>query len=207
MFVCSAYILNIAMHSFQEYCSILESLDTPYQWHTEPSGHGGNYHAVFAVPAGAASSSPLRYSVTFAEHREQNILDTEHPWELTFSLRSGARPHAVGTPKHDVGSDSNWTQDVTHTGHAFTIFATVIAIMKAFIAKQHPTIIYFSASEPSRMKLYDRFVKNVSSAVPGYRGYKLTTAMSRANGYGSDGPDWLTPNGYVIASHKISLKM
>lgn len=186
------------IQSFHEYClSLDESLNNPYSWRTTAGAHQGNsYDAVFTVPA-TASSVPLDYGVTFTQDKGQEIRGTnDHPWEFTFGAlndRDGA--------KTDGGA---YGYDVTHTGHAFSVFATVIVIMKAFITKHHPTVIYFSASESSRKKLYDRFVKMVSAAVPGYHGYKLTTAMSRANGYDSYGPDWLTPNGYVIVSSKIS---
>lgn len=195
-------MLNIDMQSFQEYCSVLESLETSYPWQMSQRRDADVYEAVFHVPIGPGVPKPLRYTVSFARHNEENIPGTDEPWwEFTFAA------HGEDSGYSNSKNDANWSQDITHTGHAFTIFATVIAIMKAFIAKQQPAIINFSAYEPSRQRLYDRFIKNVSSAISGYRGVKITTAMARANGYGPNGPEWLTPNDYLIVNRKISLKM
>lgn len=56
--------------------------------------------------------------------------------------------------------------DVTGTGGAFEVFATVKAIIDWYV-KSNPNIDYlhFSASEASRIKLYDRFLKNYPGRV------------------------------------------
>jgi hypothetical protein len=190
------------MRSFREYClSLDESLDTPYPW-TASHVNSDNYRVMFAVPdtsKAGQSQTPLLYQVDFAKHTEQRIWwsgEDVHPWEFTFELA----PRAA-----QVGSVSiKSAYGITQTGHAFTVFATVIAVMKAFIAHQHPSVIYFSAHESSRARLYDRFITQVGASVPGYVGHKLTGAM-RPRGLTS-APDWIGPGHYVIAKQAIPLK-
>ena len=51
--------------------------------------------------------------------------------------------------------------DITGTGDAMRIFATIITIAKNAIKKVDPQFLIFTASEPSRIKLYDRIMKNI----------------------------------------------
>ena len=48
------------------------------------------------------------------------------------------------------------------------VFATVITIVKDFADEMKPPSIYFSAAEPSRMRLYDAFMKRLDRAMPKY---------------------------------------
>jgi len=57
---------------------------------------------------------------------------------------------------------------ITGNGGEYQIFATVVLITKEFISTHKPDGICFSAAEPSRIKLYDRFVKRFTGM-----GYKL----------------------------------
>ena len=56
--------------------------------------------------------------------------------------------------------------DVTGTGHAYEVFATVKAIIDWYV-KSNPSLDYlhFEADEESRIKLYDRFVSNYPGRV------------------------------------------
>jgi len=191
------------MLSFRKYClSLDESLDTPYPW-TTSHVNSDNYRAMFTVPAASKvgqPQTPLLYQVDFAKHTEHRIWwsgEDVHPWEFTFEL--APRSYA------QVGSVSiKSAYGITQTGHAFTVFATVIDVMKAFVARQHPSVIYFSAHENSRVRLYDRFITQVGTSVPGYVGHKLTAAM-RPRGLTS-APDWIAADNYVIAKKAIPLK-
>ena len=46
---------------------------------------------------------------------------------------------------------------ITGTGHEYKVFSTAVDILKHFIQKTKATTFEFSAKEPSRIKLYDRF--------------------------------------------------
>lgn len=54
---------------------------------------------------------------------------------------------------------------ITGTGHAFEIFATVKAIMAEYASNREIDYFHFEASEPSRRKLYDRFITNFPGRV------------------------------------------
>ena len=69
-----------------------------------------------------------------------------------------------------AGTDIEGMYAVTGTGDSFRVMATVIDIMRAFIATEHPSEIRFSAKERSRRKLYERLLALVSKHIPGYRG-------------------------------------
>ena len=137
------------MQSFREHCrSLDESFDKPYPWTTSRVGFT-DFHATFVAPATptplSTGKAPInRYSVDFVKRMDQRVFvdgEDTHPWEFTFELTQGednpAKWSAEAHPQYGI----------TQTGHAFTVFATVIAVMKAFIAHHHPGIIYFSAHE------------------------------------------------------------
>jgi hypothetical protein len=219
------------MQSFREHCrDITEALDKPYPYRVvnsrgTGSGDGpGVFEAEFTV-----ATSGLKYNVHFAKRVEQNIPRTngrgqvieprwesvEKPWEFTFALKRTHGSGAPGDPKTDTE-----TYGVSRTGHAFSVFATVIAVMKEFITKYHPALIYFSATESSRAKLYDRFMKLVPRSVSGYAGHKLTGQSRRSaaalgdchrgSGFLRDPEqkchaDWIGPGNFVVARRDVPL--
>ena len=62
---------------------------------------------------------------------------------------------------------------IEKTSDAFNVFATVAAILKHHLATAEPVnYIFFTASEPSRMKLYNAFMKLVPKFLPGWEFYK-----------------------------------
>ena len=64
-------------------------------------------------------------------------------WQITFEIRgAGGKPH-----------------DISKTGNEFKVFATVAEILNEYLKKVEPEIFWFTAKEPSRAKLYDRFAK------------------------------------------------
>ncbi len=81
-------------------------------------------------------------------------------WNFAFSLHDESLPPDQGTE----------TENVTGTGHAFAVFATVAEIMKDFCLRMQPKQVRFTAKEPSRIRLYQRFVSMVGQKIPGYTG-------------------------------------
>ena len=64
-------------------------------------------------------------------------------WQITFEIRgAGGKPH-----------------DISKTGNEFKVFATVAEIFNEYLKKVEPDNFWFTAKEPSRAKLYDRFAK------------------------------------------------
>jgi len=66
----------------------------------------------------------------------------EDIWEMSFSMRNA-----------DFGKGSS----ITNTGNEFLVFATIRKMIEEFIASAKPKTIWFTAKEPSRVKLYDKF--------------------------------------------------
>jgi len=74
-------------------------------------------------------------------------------WQVTFEIRgTGGKPH-----------------DISKTGNEFQVFATVAVILDEFVKKVKPDIFWFSAKEPSRAKLYDRFAKLITRKHSAYK--------------------------------------
>jgi hypothetical protein len=71
--------------------------------------------------------------------------------------------------------------DITGTGDARRIFSTVIDIVKKYAAENKPKTIAFTADEPSRRRLYDRFMPRVSREMPEYQA-SSTPSDSLING-------------------------
>ncbi len=61
------------------------------------------------------------------------------------------------------------TMNITGHGQAFEVFSTVGNIMKSFLKEENPDILYFSAKEKSRIKLYSALSKKIEKET----GYKL----------------------------------
>lgn len=60
---------------------------------------------------------------------------------------------------HDEDSFDMGKMDITNTGDAFAIFATVKTIISEYLQHHKPPMVAFSAEEPSRVKLYARFAQ------------------------------------------------
>ncbi len=77
-------------------------------------------------------------------------------WQITFEIRgTGGKPH-----------------DISKTGNEFKVFATVAEILNEYLKKVKPSVFWFTAKEPSRAKLYDRFAKLI---VRNHRKYKAVS--------------------------------
>jgi len=77
---------------------------------------------------------------------------------------------------HKTNNYDTSTTEITGTGNEFQIFATVANIVGEFIKSQHPPALVFSAAskEPSRVKLYKRFIKKLERS--GYEEIFATSA-------------------------------
>ena len=62
--------------------------------------------------------------------------------------------------------------DITGEGKPIEVFNKTLAAMKEFVKGAKPKYIYFSAKEPSRMKLYNIMVKKLASGM----GFKVINA-------------------------------
>jgi len=78
-------------------------------------------------------------------------------WDFTFSRRD----------KYRGSSYSNLS--VTGSGQAFTVFATIVDILKTFLDEVEPEHVFFGGHEESRIKLYTRLCRMVPRLNPQYR--------------------------------------
>ena len=66
--------------------------------------------------------------------------------------------------------DYDKSYGITGAGNAVLVFSAVAKCFEMFINKEKPKIVFFSADEKSRVRLYDRFAKIITSKMP----YKLS---------------------------------
>ena len=118
---------------------LLELIST-LDWEWDGSYEEGEISASFTIPS---EDGDKTYSVIFINEPE----DEEHVWDVEFTLVGSATP---------IG--------LTGTGHARTVFAAVIQIVKEFIESEAPAGLVFSASEPQRFKLYSRLLRMLQDA-------------------------------------------
>jgi 4'-phosphopantetheinyl transferase EntD len=69
--------------------------------------------------------------------------------------------------------------DITGSGDAERVFATVINAIKIFVDKVKPKFIVFSAKEPSRQSLYKALANRVGRQI-GYKLYPLNYERAMA---------------------------
>ena len=85
----------------------------------------------------------------------------------TYAFKINNKWYEVSIKETDIGawsiafSDELGSMEITGKGDSdtFKIFAGVIKSIKIFIKNKKPKIIYFTAKEVSRKKLYDRFAQ------------------------------------------------
>jgi len=64
----------------------------------------------------------------------------------------------------DISFDRGGSMGITGKGNAAQVFATVVDAINKYIKAENPGWISFSASEPSRAKLYQHMVKRLSGS-------------------------------------------
>jgi SAM-dependent methyltransferase len=89
-------------------------------------------------------------------------------------LSSPRNPATITVSFHLLRYEPEWgryarSMDITHSGDARRVFATVIDIVKKYADARTPERIVFTAEEPSRVRLYDAFLKRVDREMPDYQ--------------------------------------
>lgn len=124
----------------------------------------------------ALDSQPYQYEEISSTHhdyigsRSQYIFTTEYnlPYIVTIFKYPGDRIRIEFKSKKETSDFRGF--GVTGTGDARKVFATVIDIVKKYVGEHHPANITFTASEPSRIRLYDAFLKRLDRELPDYEG-------------------------------------
>lgn len=148
------------MHTFTEFLHT-ESFNSavPYHWKGRTSAGAGPWVASASFQVG-----DYPYQVVFST----DAASSHTEWSMVF-LMDVYEPSMTPAAKMQDSDPFG----ILHTGHAGTVFATVIAILKEFITHEHPRVIVFTADEPSRQKLYARMMPLVAAQIPGYRGQRV----------------------------------
>jgi hypothetical protein len=117
---------------------------------------------VYAFPV-IINGKDSKYYVTFdgnltvGEVRLLGIDDwKEHSiWQIVFGLEIG-------------GDEDSYREDIFNTGgQHIKVFASVIDIVRDFVKRKQPDILFFTAEEPSRVKLYNRLAKQLAKMMGG----------------------------------------
>ena len=121
---------------------------TAKKWNGEFSV--GDRKFVFEATKGAVDESEL--------HPHEDEVDQKEAWSVGF-VQAGT---GKGSARHDI----------TGEGKPIEVFNKALVAMKEFVKGAKPKYIYFSAKEPSRMKLYNLMVKKLASGA----GFKVINA-------------------------------
>ena len=134
---------------------VTEALDsTPYKYDFDQVGH--TYVATFMTV------NNVEYE-TLIEILGPQI---NSPIEVIFNMINNEGDPSIG---------------IENTGDARRVFATVIDIIKKYTSMNKPIEIEFSAKEPSRVRLYDAFIRRLDRELPKY---ELHTAQDKGNNAG-----------------------
>ena len=111
---------------------------------------------------------------------------------LEFSTSGGSKYKvaAINTGKAVAGvpvvdmqfRDDSGSFKVTGAGAAFEVFSNVVPAVVSYLKVKNVKLATFSASEPSRQKLYDRLVKTVAKTLPEY--FAVTSMSGSTKYYG-----------------------
>ena len=92
-------------------------------------------------------------------------------WEVGFGVDSFKLRRLLSktkNPKLEKIKDKRWvdnTHGVLGTGNQGKVFSTALAALKEFAKSVNPEYIFFSAEEPSRIKLYRRMSKTLAGQI------------------------------------------
>jgi hypothetical protein len=145
----------VKMKTFNQYITLTEGFDKPvkWRWDDRPDPDSSLVIATFEIEG-------RMYEVEF-----QNEFYQEE-WTLSFAMwQRGMRDY-----------------EMTGTGSAFKVFATVIDILKDFLRIINPYIISFSSSEKSRTSLYMLMTKKIGRVNRRYKGHVITGSAGSTRG-------------------------
>ena len=92
-------------------------------------------------------------------HPYEDKVDKKETWNVSFH-------------QSKVGGQQATDTGITGAGKPIEVFNGALAAIKEFVKGAKPKYIYFSAKEPSRMKLYNLMVKKLASGL----GFKVINA-------------------------------
>ena len=157
------------MKTFRTFLAELTNRPYPFTWTydsnetkaamftTEPKG--GQRPVRFIVDFQWEPFTPMDVRAGVSSDVPREILAEDGIWVFSFRLAGEYTP--PGKTSWDI---------VSSDGQEIPVMSTVVAILQDMVKKKKPGLIGFTAKEPSRMKLYQRFVQQASRYLPGYVG-------------------------------------
>ena len=164
------------------------------KWYKE---HGGSWKTVKEERLTELTDRPLPWRMTYsmpdfleAQFSAPNSHEV-YKVHLTATKKLPTPPRRPGVPfvpippvvsEWEFGfgryGSSEWGSEGTDaivggTGAEIAILSTVVAILKTFFQIARPNMVYYRAKEPSRARLYSRFIQRVASLIPGYVGKEV----------------------------------
>ena len=115
---------------------------------------------------------------TWYRHRSGYIMNFTASNGMRYTITADDKTYN-GRHARDVQFATNGRYDITGTGRAFEVFSTVMGALYALHKHDPAPAITFTAAEPSRKRLYDRFVKRMASVVGDYRAITKDTRQAR----------------------------
>ena len=124
-----------------------------------------NWTGEFSVDDRKFAFIALKGAVEESElYPHEDEVDQKEAWAVGFVQ--------MGTRKDTAAARNFGRVDITGGGNPIEVFNGALAAMKEFVKGAKPKYIYFSAKEPSRMKLYNLMVKKLASSA----GFKVINA-------------------------------
>jgi len=122
------------------------------------------WDGVFSVDDREFRFMALKGAIDDSElHPYEDKVDKKETWSVSFhQSKVGGRQAIIYGP--DTG--------ITGAGKPIEVFNGALAAIKEFVKGTKPKYIYFSAKEPSRMKLYNIMVRKLASGL----GFKVINA-------------------------------
>lgn len=160
------------MQTFHTMIDEIFDRTVPWRWTSTPADESrGTFTATFTVTPEHGPAWPYVVNLDAAQYENNDTIDDEYVLNFQIDHRSPDRSQSVV----DRTRDKDVFDIVGGTGASFEVFGTVVEIIKAFIAKERPKAIHFSAKEPSRIRLYRRFAKQCSTTIHKYYGIDYTS--------------------------------
>lgn len=138
--------------NFSEWMTIVEMFDSPSPI-TWKKITPNNWEGAFFIQDGISNAAtPFKNKKALPLGKQyiiRMIKSSDMPWEITFEL-------VMGNKK---------SQDITGTGNAAQVFATVLSGIKQWMDKVKPDAFALSAREPSRQSLYRKMLRMLPSKI------------------------------------------
>jgi hypothetical protein len=102
------------------------------------------------------------YGVEYGSTEKTGVLPDGRKLTITIDSQSGVSV---------INFYIDDSQNISGKGDAFKIFSTVVNSVADYVRKYKPNYIVFTSSEeePSRIRLYDKFVSNIHKTLPSYK--------------------------------------